>query len=121
MKIRNIIIVFAMSAMLAGCEYEKSVQKDAPTSVSFKTDVLPIFQKNCVSCHGANQEPPQLTSDIAFSVLQDPYVTDTLVPENNLLYKRMIDKTSPMPPAGVLPQEDIDIIKVWITTGAHDN
>ena len=87
---------------------------------SFASDVQPILNKHCVSCHN--------TQNPSGSVNLETYnkVKIIVVPKNSessLLYG-VISHTAgyPMPPSGSkIPQQEIDIIKDWIDEGALDN
>lgn len=117
------VFFIAISALfLTSCEYEKLEKKEIPAVVSFKNDVIPIFRDECLACHAAGQNAPDLSSDNAYIALTaGGYITDTTAVENNSLYESITSKSRPMPPTGLMSKEDIEIIKIWIIQGAKDN
>ncbi len=93
-----------------------------PENVSFSSSVIPIFNNNCVSCHNSGSTEPDLTPDNAYADLtaNNAYVVPGK-PEDSKLYHRITGQGSLMPPGGSLPQNDINIIYVWIKEGALNN
>ena len=91
-----------------------------------------IFTPYCVGCHG-NTQPSgnlNLTTARAYGNLinQTAQASDlSLVNPGNVgqsyLMKRLNAEggESPMPPAGKLPQELIDLVALWIEQGALEN
>lgn len=132
MKNRIMYILLLAIVLLNSCQYD--TQKEEPCklalqdSISFKGDLLPIFQKNCATgfeCHagqspagGLNLEPTQ-----AYSNLTRPksgYV-DTINPSRSLLYAALISVTQPMPPYGKLDDCSMEQILKWMDENAKDN
>jgi len=62
--------------------------------ISFTADIKPIFEKSCLSCH---------------TQLYTPFLK---------ISARIQDQTAPMPPSGLLPQAEINLILKWIEQGA---
>jgi mono/diheme cytochrome c family protein len=99
-----------------------------PTStarpVSFSSDLSPIFEAKCVFCHGdlggwdsSSYEAVMTTGNNAPVVLPGN-------PENSLLVQKLEGTQAEgeiMPPAGKLPDTDIQKIISWISAGAPDN
>lgn len=102
-----------------------------PSQVSFKEDVLPIFQVHCASCHspgGAGAEASGLTLTTYQGVMKGTKFGPMVIPgdpeSSNLM--RLIDwRTSPqlrMPhDKKQLPVGERDTIRTWIRQGAKDN
>lgn len=96
----------------------------AAEAPSFSEEVMPIFQAECVSCHGTmggweatSYEAVMNTGDHAPVVIPGD-------PLNSLLGQKMLgthDEGVIMPPAGKLPDDVIQIILDWIAAGAPDN
>ncbi|MBO9698938.1 MAG: hypothetical protein J7604_01950 [Sporocytophaga sp.] len=132
MKNKNIFVLMLTAIWLYGCQYD--TQKEDPCklalqdSVSFKGDLLPIFQNNCATgfeCH-AGQSPAgglNLEASQAYSNLTRPksgYV-DTINPSRSLLYAALISVTQPMPPYGKLDDCSIEQILKWMDDNAKNN
>ena len=96
----------------------------ATDAVSFSSDVMPIFQAECIACHGnfggwdaTSYQKVLGTGDHAPVVIPGD-------PENSLLAQKMVGTQSIgdiMPPAGLLPEDEIQVILDWIESGAVDN
>lgn len=70
----NIKIAFASAfvsvASLTGCTKDKApVALDCPSTISFSTQIVPMINGNCISCHDTGGSLPTLTnySEIAAS------------------------------------------------------
>jgi len=103
------------------CEYDfvEPVAIEPGTEISFKNDVIPIFNNSCNSsgCHGAGDFDPVLTPESAYQNLMGLNQVDTTNPENSVLYESittgsMKEYASPT---------DAEIILTWIEQGAENN
>lgn len=81
--------------------------------------VLDVVDGNCVACHGATQPSAglDLSSDFCGTVLDGRLVVEG-DSAGSVLYQRMSDAASPMPPSGLMDQANIDIVRDWIDDGA---
>ena len=126
MKIKLKIFLSGFLASLffafTGCSSDKIERKDfSAITVSFKTDVQPIFIGSCATsaCHDGSISP-DLRTATAYGSLIDTYVLDSVTLTNNSLYNVVvINKT--MPKSRSLSQGEMDIITNWIKQGYHDN
>ena len=97
----------------------------AEKPVSFTGDIQPLFNKNCVSCHGGVKK----AGKISFLFREDamskgksgnfPIVPGK--PDESFLLTRLTDKSDPMPPeehGPMLPAKDVDLFRRWIAQGA---
>ncbi|MGB0743802.1 MAG: c-type cytochrome domain-containing protein [Opitutales bacterium] len=101
----------------------------------FVKQVWPIIQESCLKCHGASyvnergrtkEAKSGLRLDSPERIMKGSENTDKIIvpkkPEESLFYKRIIlpeDDIDVMPSKGpLLTQEQIEIIKKWITEGA---
>jgi len=95
--------------------------------VSFKNDVLPIFEDRCTACHdspdtiggwdGTTYEGVMNTGDHAPVVIPGD-------PDNSLLALKILgtqEVGKPMPPLGALSDRNIQVILDWIAAGAPNN
>lgn len=89
--------------------------------VGFEADILPMFSRACNACHGAaggwdgtTYEGALLSGDHAPVIVPGD-------PDASLLLQ-MMRGTHPdgviMPPGGLLPARDIELVAVWIAAGA---
>jgi hypothetical protein len=94
--------------------------------------VLDLLDWHCIGCHRGSQAP-DLSGDICRDVVGAPsvglpsmnYITAG-DPENSYLFHRMNNtgsdvggSASPMPPTGVISEEELQLIEDWITDGAN--
>jgi uncharacterized membrane protein len=79
--------------------------------LSFSTDIEPIIQNNCVSCHGPNIQEGYLRLD-SYSLVGDAI-------DNNFLLNRIDPNAtaSIMPPSGAMSECNIVLIKKWNEQG----
>ena len=94
-----------------------------PSKIDFRTQIMPIFQDNCISCHGPSQQLNGLRLDRRRDAMRGGTVA-VIGPTNgsaSRLYLRVAGNQFGlrMPPTGPLPQEQIDLIKNWIDQGAE--
>lgn len=103
------------------CEYDfvEPVAIEPGTEISFKNDVIPIFNNSCNSsgCHGAGDFDPVLTPESAYQNLMSLDQVDTTNPENSILYESIT--TGSM--KEYASQTDAEIILLWIEQGAENN
>ncbi len=105
--------------------------------VSFKNDILPIFQERCMTCH-APGAPGCVTSGLSLasyeSLMQGTKFGVMIVPGKSLdsnllrLVKHQADPSIAMPrsltpgkPSEWLKPEQITLIETWINQGAKNN
>ena len=108
--------------IMAGCSWDELELEPLPQAVSFSSDIMPIFSADCTAgCHSTGAIPPDLSAPNAYNVLMDDAMVNTLDPASSVLYVRMNETASPMPPAGKLDQNKVNLVLGWIEQGALDN
>ncbi len=98
------------------------------TPVNFEREILPIFQKNCLACHGATEAEGELVLENAQTILKGGDTGPAVVPRNgkgSLLIQLASHADEPfMPPpknkvaAKNLTPQELGLIKLWIDQGA---
>ncbi|WP_020472022.1 DUF1553 domain-containing protein [Zavarzinella formosa] len=94
-------------------------------SPAFEKDILPIFQAQCLSCHGPDKQRGGLRLDRKADALAGGDSEKAIVPghaDKSLLLKRITasDSKERMPPKGdPLTADQITKLKTWIETGAN--
>ena len=91
----------------------------ASDSDFFKSKVAPIFERNCVMCHGAGVQRSGLDLRGEESILKGGARGPAVVPgdaEKSLLYRLIAHKEEPAMPMGMgkLGEAEIAIIAQWI-------
>ena len=107
-------------------QFRSSPVPDQPPSgtPSFSADVMPILEAECMICHG-NLGGWDASSYV--NVLGTGDHAPVVIPgdaENSLLAQKMVDTQiigDIMPPGGLLPEDEIQVILDWIEAGALDN
>lgn len=112
-----ILILLALS--LGGCKYDFILPVETPpvdnggNPISFSTQVLPILNTKCSSCHAA--QAPLMTAASAYSQLVPAYV-NTTTPNSSKLY---VNATGAH--YAQVSASQAAIILQWITEGAKNN
>jgi hypothetical protein len=121
MKKRTIFLILIMfSLFVAGCKYDFIIPVEvAPVTgtVSFATQVTPIFSNNCISCHKTGGQTPDLTSANAFASIV-PNLVNTTTPGQSLIYS--FPGSSSHSWKGYTAG-DAAIVLAWIQQGAQKN
>ncbi len=93
--------------------------------VNFQKQVQPLFVEFCLKCHGADKQEASLRLDLKEAAFTGGDSGEVIIPGNpdeSLLFKLVSgkDPDRPMPPDNdLLNQEQVDLIKSWITEGAN--
>jgi mono/diheme cytochrome c family protein len=92
-------------------------------TVSYRRDIQPIFDRNCVNCHGGSAG---LWLDRYERIMAGSNRGAVIMPGNasqSELYRRITGQSQPRMPLGgsTLSQGDIDAIRTWIEEGAPNN
>jgi mono/diheme cytochrome c family protein len=97
---------------------------EAPVApIDFATQIQPIFDDNCVRCHGPNVQQNQLRLDSLAGLMQGSLHGKVVIPGNSKdspLLRRLLGLDEPRMPFGSPPlrTEKIDLIRAWIDQGA---
>jgi hypothetical protein len=119
-KVRQSLVAVIFLAAVAGftsCEkYSFTAPPVDPNQVwSFKTDIQPIFNANCITCHAGSQSP-DLRSDKSYNALKKGgYVNQP--GESSRLYVQL-NSASHLPKT---IQSERSKILYWINQGALNN
>ncbi len=91
--------------------------------VDFRQDVQPLIEKNCIACHGPEQQMNAFRLDRRSAAMRGG-TRSVIVPGNSSasrLYLRLVGDHfgRRMPAGGTLAPEEIAIFKAWIDQGAQ--
>jgi ubiquinol-cytochrome c reductase cytochrome b subunit len=107
-------------------QFRTSPVAGQPTTdeISFSADVMPIFQAECIACHGnfGGWDASSYTSILGTGDHAPVVIPGD--PENSFLAQKMVGTHTIgdiMPPSGLLPEDEIQVILDWIEEGAIDN
>lgn len=103
-----------------------AVKRD--TAVNFETEILPIFQRNCLACHSASERQGDLVLESPAGILEGGDTGAAAAPgesAKSLLLQLAAHQEEPfMPPpdndvaAKALTPQELGLIKLWIDQGA---
>ncbi|MEI6507994.1 MAG: hypothetical protein WCO54_05875 [Bacteroidota bacterium] len=131
----NIIISVFLLILISGVSCTKEylsltgpvVERNPNAEVTFKTDIIPIFTKNCLGsgCHITGGVNPNLMADKAYDQLVNgAFINpDDTSATNSLLYQKMTTaaKIMPPPPTAKLSSGDLKLFSDWIKKGSQNN
>ncbi|MCF8374594.1 MAG: hypothetical protein K9H64_23450 [Bacteroidales bacterium] len=109
---------FVLLIFLSSCKHQDINLADYP-EICFENQILPIFQSNCVMCHGPGGEESGYPLNSYNAIMQG---VDPGKPFKSQVYK-VLSATwvNNMPPDNPLSQENRTLIRVWIEQGAPNN
>ncbi len=130
-----VLLILVMTTVLSGCsDHGDPVGVVDPPGgndpVSFAADIQPIFDANCIGCHGVGGNAGlDLSSGLSYDNLVGVPATassgnrvEAGDANSSVLYQRLSGlMVGPMPPSGVLPRETRALVEEWINDGALDN
>lgn len=115
MKFKNLIYVFAITALMYNCSSSSNDDLDPdpdPTTVTYNNTVKAIINGNCGSCHG---NPTSNGAPISYN-------TYNLVKGDiNDIISRINSTSNPMPPTGLMAPSLRDDIQQWKDDGLLEN
>ena len=141
MRMRKLLGIMAL-AVLAGCsDYgDDPMDGGGPTdppdppepTVSYADDVQPIFDANCVGCHGdGGNAGLDLRPGLSYANLYEVQSTESALnrvePEEPMLswlYLKLTGQQNvgtEMPPGSLLDADTRELVRTWIEEGALDN
>jgi hypothetical protein len=112
-------IALMFLAALWSCEYDALAPKpiELPDVVSFATDLAPVLETNCATCHSGALAPNLKPADSYKALVNGGYV-DTNDPENSKLITKI---NIPHPSSDPLSLKEKALILKWIEDGAKNN
>jgi len=125
MKKRFLRLLFlsgTLLTLLTACEYDYIVPTPPPPviendTISFLSDIQPIFDAKCISCH-SNSQKPLLTTGNSYNALMTGNYVVAESPETSSLY------TKCKPGGSMAPYTSSDrllLIYRWINAGAKND
>ena len=94
-----------------------------PATVSFANDILPIFERRCVKCHGGEKTEEGLVLKSHAEVLAGSWNGPVIEPgnlEESFLIEQIVKGKMPKKGPRLLPAE-IRLISAWVEAGAPNN
>ena len=113
------VIRFALLLLLGTAVFGFSNHVVAQDAVSFENDIKPLLEKNCLRCHGPDDNVPLNTKD---DLMDDYKIVPGDVQFSVLHDVLTVTDDGMMPPAnegGPLSEEQITLVSNWIQQGAE--
>jgi hypothetical protein len=122
--IKFAIVVCASLALLTSCEYDTVVPEkfvpppiDTTVVISFSTDIQPIFDAHCVTCH-----PSAFKPDLSPANSYNALISGNYVIAGNPVGSKLYTKCKPGGSmSSYCSAEQLDLISGWIYAGAKNN
>lgn len=118
---KKYILVFAIPLFILSCSKDSMEQEppttmeeeNEPESLSYNGAIKALFQANCTTCHSGNNPPAGI--DLT------TYDNVKLHVSSGKVLAAMKNEANPMPPNGLLPSTETDLIEEWIAKGFPEN
>lgn len=131
---RSIIAVTALFAIFfTSClNNVEDLTGTVQTNVSYSSDIQPIFNARCTSCHGGNISNGNLDLSSYQALMNSNGVNygSSIIVEGDASSSGLIDSIEPDPESGIsrMPQggpflsgNQIELIRAWINEGTQNN
>lgn len=113
-----------VAGVLGGCSDDSSTNVGgggsggAPTTESaLPCDVAPIIESRCLVCHGDPTSSSAPQSLLTVAQWKAPSISFPDKSNGALSLERMEDAERPMPPEGVVPAGELEIVRAWVEAG----
>ncbi len=116
------LILLCIIVSIASFPLPAFADTEGPTKkvFRFESDVLPIFEANCLSCHGEVSQQSGLDLRIRESILKGGESGPAIKPgfaEESLLFKKVFSGSMPIGDKKLSAQE-VELIRHWLNAGA---
>jgi hypothetical protein len=118
MKSKTILKIAVALLLFSSCRKDKLAAPSYPDNISFKTTLVPIFTKDCFSCHGGSTQP-NLKSNLYNAITNSKTAgcgVSVTTPNSSGILKTLQGKM-----AGKMSSTDVNLVLGWITQGANNN
>jgi hypothetical protein len=127
MKKSNIyFLLFVIGLILNACTYDFIVKEELPpidvtVPVSFATQIVPIFNNSCVSCHKPGGQAPDLTAANAYNSIKTMNLANTAAPETSKIYTEPNPANTAVHTWKKYTAAEAQLVLTWIQQGAKNN
>jgi len=125
--VRNVVVVVVVVgialALVSGVARSDESMPDSAGIKFFETRIRPLLLKNCGDCHGAEDQESDLRVDTYTGMINGGVSGPLIVPGNvkeSLLISviEYQNEALQMPPDEKLSEDEIQLLKKWVTIGA---
>ncbi len=127
-NIFNLLVIIGLGLLLNSCYYDKYpiVDTSNPTTVvSFATDIQPIFNSDCITCHNGSLDPDLREGNSYNALMSLPAGS---IVSGNSAGSELMDMLNhdpaadnPMPPGSPISMAKRTLFANWIDQGAKNN
>jgi hypothetical protein len=127
MKKSNIyFLLLVIGLLLNACTYDFIAEEELPpvdpnVDVLFSTQIVPIFTSNCVSCHKAGGQAPDLTAANAYNSIKSMNLANTTSPATSVIYTEPNPANASVHNWKKYSAADAQLVLTWIQQGAKNN
>ncbi len=120
-RMLTLTLIFGVGICFSSCHWHTiEPQEIEPISdnVSFSTDIQPIFESKCVSCHTGRD--PVLNSGSSYNSLTTGNYLNTGSPSTSPFYVKLSTDQHPSA-GGTFSPSELTLLLAWIQQGANNN
>lgn len=118
-KMITISVIFALLFFFQGCEKKFIIPEKTTGTIYFTSDIIPMFDDKCCSCHGTGGDFPVLEESVAYDNIIGNGLVDTANPEASVIYAHIVEV--PNIHGGGIFQAEGEMLLLWIKQGAKNN
>jgi uncharacterized membrane protein len=107
------LLIFSVSLLATSCTFEKAapLPVGCTNTMFFSTDIKPLFDTYCITCHFSGGSGPGDFSLYA----------DIKTYSETIKYRVFVSKDMPQAGSPQLSQDDLNKLKCWLDQGAPNN
>lgn len=121
-----VLTAAALSAAGAEADLSKIPPASSKQGVTFEKEIKPLFEKNCVKCHGTEKQKGKLRLDSLEATIKGGKNGPNVLPKQGAKSQLVqavarLDPDEAMPPDGKgdpLSAEEVGLIRAWVDQGA---
>lgn len=121
------LLCLATSSFLGGCTYDQAPEEPMLPTVSYATEIKPIIETNCYSCHSSTATDPDRPGYAFFDDFAELKRYALKPSTTNAAYTTLQARLRFIEFPGMpfqkdpLPEAEILLVEAWIEAGAPNN
>ncbi|MBM3800764.1 MAG: DUF1553 domain-containing protein [Acidimicrobiia bacterium] len=116
-RVRQVFLAVLAFVQTMDSSFASTTQTSSAAGLQFEKDVLPVFRRNCVRCHGSQQTLRDLDLSSLAGLLKGAESGKVVIPgnaEGSKLYRLLAERRMPMDQPKALTDGEIEIVRRWI-------
>lgn len=118
----SFVLITGLLFLFSACEYKfiepKDPNIDPDQTISFSSDIIPIFEDKCVDCHSPSGTVVSLEAGDAYNNILGGGLVDTENPDQSIIYTKAEPNASH---AALYSVDEAGTVLLWIQQGAENN